>query len=90
MLPPEYDNTDGAVTIDCVDVSGANGIYYAVMQYIGIHDDDFYKMFGGDTVSEEDSMTYYNSLVPMFSVVASAKNHSTKEIVDSLREDGIN
>ena len=88
-FPHEYDNTDGVVTLDCNDVTGSEGVYYAQMSYVGISDKELDEMFSGPSVTEEDSMRYFNSRVPLFSIVASARDRSTKEIVDLLRADGM-
>lgn len=81
-LPVEYTNTIGSVVLTDTDLTGYGELFYAEMNYIGVHTDDY-----EDEISEEEAAAYGSHTVQLFGVFAITGDRSAEELAEVVNDE---
>ncbi len=82
MLPVEYTNTIGSVVLTDTDVTGYGELFYAEMNYIGAHTDNY-----EDEISEEEAAAFGSHTVQLFGVFAITGDRSADELASVVNNE---
>ncbi len=82
-LPVEYTNTIGSVVLTDMDLTGYREVYYAEMNYIGVHMDDYDE----SEISDEAANEYGSNTVPLFGVYAITGDRSADELARIINDE---
>lgn len=80
-LPVEYIDTIGSVVLTDTDLTGYGELFYAEMNYVGVHTDDY-----DDDISEEEAAAYGSHTVQLFGVFAITGDRSAEELAEVVND----